>query len=373
MADYHDKKLVIVTPSFKGGGAEKVAVNLANQYANEGFDVVLIAVSQEGPYRELVSNKVDVVDVKSRTFIRSLYLVFLELNKHKGCRVLSVIRDTNIIVGLSRFLVNVDSMVFREANTYNHIASTVWYKKLAWMILLRISYSKANFVIANSLDTKKDLLDFKIVKDSKIKVINNPVLPVNVDELLEEELNHRWFSDPKYKVVLNVGRLHKQKNQSLLLVAFSKVVKKKPFARLVILGEGPEEEGLYSLAEELDISDKFEIISFKKNPFPYYKGAEVFVLSSAYEGFGNVVVEALSSGNPVISTDCAGGPKSILDNGGYGAIVRDRDEKALSDAIFKILSGELSFRPSELKERSEKYSIKKISSEYKSVIFNLNS
>lgn len=356
--------LLIVVPSFMGGGAEKVAVNLANQYASDGIDVTMLVLRPEGPYREQVVNKVKVVELDSKGLVSSLLAVFKALKELKPANVLSVIRETNIIVGICRFLVKLDQVVFREANTLDHIYKSSFHKKLAWQALMRVSYSNADLVVANSKGTSQHLFQSKIVREAKVRIIDNPVLPKNVDELLAAKVDDPWLNDPRLKVILSVGRLHKQKNQALLVKAFSLVEKKMSNARLIMLGEGVEAKNLLNIAIKKGVAEKVKIIPFQKNPYPYYINSDVFVLCSDYEGFGNVVVEALSSGTPVVSTDCPGGPRSILADGKYGVLVEVGDIEALSLAILEVLEGGLYFEPSELICRSQEYSVAEISKKY---------
>lgn len=358
------ESVLIVAPSFMGGGAEKVAVNLANQYASDGIDVTLLVVRPEGPYREQVASSVRVVDLDSNGLFSSFFEVFKMLRALKPNKVLSVIREINVLVGISRFFVRIERVVFREANTLDHIYRSSFYKRWAWFFLMRVSYNNADLVVANSEGTSQHLLESKIVEKAKIRVIDNPVLPPNIDGLLSARIYDCWLQDPNLKVILSVGRLHKQKNQGLLIKAFSVVAKEMSNARLIILGEGVEAEGLLELAKRKGVADKMKIIPFQKNPYPYYKHADVFVLSSDYEGFGNVIVEALSSGNPVISTNCPGGPRSILADGKYGVLVEAGNVEALSLAIFKVLEGRVYFDSSSLVARSQEYSVAEVSRKY---------
>ena len=109
-------------------------------------------------------------------------------------------------------------------------------------------------------------------------------------------------------------------------------------ARMAILGEGKDRGTLEKLAKELGISDKVAFLGFQKNPFKYMKRATVFVLSSLHEGFGNVLVEAMACGTPVISTNCKSGPSEIIEDGKSGILVPVSDYQSLSKAIIKVLS-----------------------------------
>jgi glycosyltransferase involved in cell wall biosynthesis len=137
-------------------------------------------------------------------------------------------------------------------------------------------------------------------------------------------------------VILAVGRLTKAKDYPTLFRAFSLVRQVRP-AKLLVLGEGEERSNLERLAIELGIQNDVSMSGFVDNPFAFMAKASVFVLSSAWEGFGNVLVEALACGCPVVATDCPSGPREILDNGRYGRLVPVGDHEALAKAILETL------------------------------------
>lgn len=360
--------VMIVTSSFKGGGAEKVAVNLANQYSEDGMAVKLVVFDAAGPYRESVDKGVEIIDLKARGLLSAIFPLRRVLTENKPKRVICIIRPVNIVFCLAAAFLSIERVVFREASTLNHIYNLKWYKRYAWLFIMRLSYAKANFVVANSEGTKQHLLKSKVLDESKIIVIDNPVIPSNVEELMREKIEHPFFLEPGLQVILNVGRLHKEKNHKLLVSAFSIVSKYNDSARLIILGEGGEKDRILDMVEALGLKEKVSVVSFKKNPFPYYRNADLFVLSSNFEGFGNVVVEALSSGNPVISTDCHGGPRGILGDGEYGVLVPSGDVNCLAEAIESVLDGKVTFPGDLLVKRSQEYTVSAIAKKYWSVI-----
>ncbi len=130
---------------------------------------------------------------------------------------------------------------------------------------------------------------------------------------------------------LSVGNLKPEKNQALLLRAFAALP--RPDARLMLLGSGPQEAPLRALAEQLGLAERVIFAGFQRDPAPFYAAADLFVLSSNHEGFGNVIVEALSHGLPVVSTDCPAGPAEILDGGTFGLLVPVGDAAALAEAM----------------------------------------
>lgn len=135
---------------------------------------------------------------------------------------------------------------------------------------------------------------------------------------------------------MTVGTLKAQKNQALLLRAFARLPMKD--ARLMLVGSGALEDDLRRLAAELGVGERVVLAGFHADPAPFYATAELFVLPSNDEGFGNVLVEALSFGLPVVSTDCPSGPAEILENGRWGRLVPVGDEAALAKAMMETLA-----------------------------------
>ena len=134
-----------------------------------------------------------------------------------------------------------------------------------------------------------------------------------------------------------MGRLVPQKDFPSLLRAFGRLAERSD-ARLMILGEGEERPALEAWIEEHGLSDRVALPGFLANPLPAVRKASVFVMSSRFEGFGNVLVEALAVGTPVVSTDCPHGPAEILDGGAYGRLVPVGDDDALADAILASIA-----------------------------------
>ena len=139
------------------------------------------------------------------------------------------------------------------------------------------------------------------------------------------------------RVVVACGRLHRQKGFDLLLRAFAQTAARIP-SELWLLGEGPERATLEALAVELGIADAVRFLGFQDNPLPFFRTADLFVLASRWEGFGNVVVEALGCGVPVLSTNCSFGPGEILENGRWGRLVPPNDSATLAEGMEEILT-----------------------------------
>ena len=146
----------------------------------------------------------------------------------------------------------------------------------------------------------------------------------------------QWISDPSMPVLLSIGRLSPQKDFANLLEAFALVVKTRP-VKLIILGEGELRKNLEALIGNLKITEHVKMPGFVENPYCYMRNAQVFVLSSQWEGLPTVLIEALFCGIRLVSTDCPHGPKEILLDGEYGVLISPKDSKGLAHGIIKAL------------------------------------
>jgi glycosyltransferase involved in cell wall biosynthesis len=183
---------------------------------------------------------------------------------------------------------------------------------------------------------------FGIPRD-RITVVHNPVVSGSLKEKAAAPVDHPWLASGAPPVVLSAGRLHPTKDYPTLIRSFARLRQVRE-ARLLILGSGKNDEEtarrraeLIELAAELGVSEDVDLPGFVPNPLPYMARAAVFVLSSLWEGFGNVLVEALACGCPVVSTDCPSGPAEILDHGRYGRLVPVGDDSAMAEAIAATL------------------------------------
>lgn len=362
-------KISIISLTLKGGGAEKVAVNLANYYSSIGYDVDMVLLKKIGQYLSLVNQNVKIVDLSTSSYFLSTFKLRSYLKRNKNNFILSVIRGANILVGLASVGFKIKYLTYREANTLDGINRMKNLKKFIYKTLMQFSYGKACYVIANSHDTKKDLVNDKIVDDTKIIVVVNPVLPLNYQQLARQDCSHEWLNNNDLKIVLTVARLHEQKNYPFLIDCFSEVIKQYNCARLIIVGEGKEREKLQKQIESLNMQKYINLENFQSNIFPYYLKASVFALCSLWEGFGNVIVEALSVGTPVVCTNCPGGPKMILENGEYGRLVEIGDKRGYVEALMHEL-GNIDGDKKNIKliKYAQKFSVQSIGDEYLNVI-----
>jgi glycosyltransferase involved in cell wall biosynthesis len=332
------ERIALFLPSLRGGGAERVFLDLAHGLIVRGYEVDLVLVKAEGPYLREAPPAVHIVDLGARRTFTSLLSLAHYLRQKRPAALLSTLEHANVVALMANILAGAPGrVVVREANTTSQEMrrSQAWNTRvLAW--LMAYCYPKAHKVIAVSEGVAADLeTTFKLPRE-RIQVILNPVITPRMLERAREPLSHPWFASGQPPVILGIGRLAAQKDFSTLLRAFAEVRRQKP-ARLMILGEGEGREALEALSEELGVSQDVSLPGFVENPFAYIARAAVFALSSAWEGLPNVLIQALALGAPVVSTDCPSGPAEILAGGKYGALVPVGDVSAMSKALLHAL------------------------------------
>ena len=368
-----DPTVAIHVPDLSGGGAERMMVNLANEFASRGLRTDLVVTHFKGTYCDEVDNAVSVVELDpdpvplyaAMGALRPLRRYLLETRPDA---MLSALTRANVVALLAHRLADVPTRIV--VSERNHLSSTVGNAEMRRMRalppLVRLTYPWADRVIPISDGVGKDLADTASIADSSMRTIYNPVVTPSLFELAEEPPAHPWFDgDTAYDVLLGVGSLTRQKDFPTLLRCFAELAERRD-VRLVILGEGPKRGDLDGLATELGVSDIVDMPGFVDNPFAYMKRADVFVLSSEWEGFGNVLVEAMACGTPVVSTDCPSGPSEILDGGEYGPLVPVGDPHALADAVSRTLGTPPS--PTRLEKRAREFSVSTIAEQYLDVL-----
>jgi glycosyltransferase involved in cell wall biosynthesis len=323
-----------------GGGAERVMVNLMHGLVAQGVAVDLVMHVVEGPYLAQIPNQVRVINLKAPRMLEGLPKLASYIRKERPRALLSALHYTNEIALWARALAfSKTRIIVSEHNTLS--IHSKYRKTDRWApTLARFFYPWADKVVAVSEGVAKDLNQSLGLPKSLIEVIYNPIVTPLMLEKSQQPLEHSWFKAGEPPVVLGVGRLEPQKNFPLLIHAFAKVRRQRP-ARLIILGSGGERQALEALVKELDLQTDVSIVSFLENPYPYIAKSDVYVSSSNWEGFGNVIVEAMALGTPIVSTDCPYGPAEILEGGKYGALVPKGDADVMATRILDALSGKI--------------------------------
>jgi glycosyltransferase involved in cell wall biosynthesis len=231
-------------------------------------------------------------------------------------------------------------------------SSRKWIERLFLKRFGRYIYSPCRHIIAVSQGVAESLKIAAGLRPDRITVIHNPIGDYLPSEIGEDDRHmlSGWL-DANDRLIA-IGRLADQKRFDVLLRSFAEVRRQRN-ARLLILGEGPLREQLQELARNLGVAEVVWMPGFRQNPATFLQHAKVFVLSSDYEGLGNVIIEALAGGVPVVSTDCPSGPNEILENGKYGLLVPVGDHYEMSKAILRLL--ETQPNKKELMHRAEHF------------------
>lgn len=328
-------RIAIYLPSLSGGGAERVMVTLANGFAGRGYDIDLVLAGAEGPYLKDVSASVRVVDLGCRRVMTSLPGLVRYLRRERPVAMLSAMMHANLVAVMAARLAGAKTrLVVSERNAVSPRINSK--QSWAFVLLMRWLYPHASRIQTNSSGLADDLSATLGVAREKIAVIYNPVDLAAVRRLGQAPLAHKWFEPGEPPVVLGIGRLTEQKDFCTLIQAFA-LLRAKREARLIILGEGKLRAELEGLVERLGLTGDVVLPGFADNPFAYMRRAALFVLSSKWEGFSNVLVEAMACGTPVVSTDCPSGSAEILENGKWGGLVPVGNAAAMAEAMERSL------------------------------------
>ncbi|WPZ18248.1 glycosyltransferase [Geobacillus subterraneus] len=362
MKENSSKKLAFFLPSLHEGGVEVVVLNLIKELIKQNYSIDLLLTVKEGRLLDKVPPSVRIINLRSKRALNSLSPLINYLKKEKPDILFSAKTYVNILSIVATKLSRVSTRIVVSEHTIlslNAKNSRSFRGRYLIPLFARIFLRYADEIVAVSEGVASDLVNvFKIPK----KCVNTIYNPIVSDELINNAKKEIFIPNQDDEpIILGVGRLTQVKDFKTLIEAFA-IVRKKIKARLIIIGDGEERDSLVLLAKKLGIEKYIYLPGYKDNPLPYMSKASVFVLSSKYEGFGNVIVEALACGTSVVSTNCPSGPAEILDHGRYGRLVSVGNKEELAQAIIETL--ENPFPANELKQRSLDFSIDKSVSKY---------
>lgn len=361
-------KIAIFLMDLGGGGAERVMINLARGFVDLGLEVELVLVKAEGPYLSQLHPNIKVVTLNCSRLISSLPALITYLKTVRPSVLMSALEDTNLVALWARKLANVPTQVI--VTVHNNLSresqNATQLKRKLTPQLVKLFYPWADQIVAVSRGVAQDLIKIGLPRQ-KVHAIYNPIITADLQEKLKETLEHPWFLPEQPPVIIGVGRLTKQKDFATLIKAFAQVKKQKS-SRLLLLGDGEERSTLENLVQSLDLTQDVQFMNFVANPYIYMAKASVLVLSSDWEGFGNVLVEAMISGTAVVSTDCESGPAEILANGKFGRLVKVGNVEEMAKAILETLANPPKIEM--LKERANEFTLEKSIAGYQLLLKN---
>lgn len=296
----------IVLPNLHGGGAERVALNLANHWVEKGFKLEFVLLEAKGELLELVDPRILINNLGVSRIRNSILPLRAYFVKRQPSVILVGLWPLTSVAILAWLLAGKPGALFStdHTNLTTHCLYELHFSPLFLKGLLRSTYPLATGLTAVSEGVKQDLCKLGGFAPGRVAAIYNPIVrglvdPSPVDASLRKDL---WGFGFKYHV-LAVGSFKEQKNYPLLLRSFAELPSALN-AKLTIVGEGAMRPQLEALIHELDLAKRVSLPGFRVDTSSWYRTADLFVLSSSWEGFGNVIVEALECGVPVVSTDC---------------------------------------------------------------------
>lgn len=358
------KRATIFLPSLAGGGAERNMVNVATLLTDRGVFVDMLLVQAVGPLLPLVPDGVRVIDLAASRTVASLPALLAYLKDERPDVLLSTLNASVTALAAKRFFAKDMRVVANYQSTFSEEMTRSPRTQRAMTKALRRLLPAADAVVAASRGAAEDLCAcVPGIRDKTQKIWNCIDMPKNVSRA---PVRHPWFQGPGPPIVLSVARLDAGKDHQTLLRAFSEVRKRRP-ARLVVLGEGPLRASLESLARRLGIDDSVDFPGFRTNPYGYMSRAQVFALASTFEGLPLVVIEALASGTPVVSTDCPHGTAEILEDGKWGRLVQVGDWQSMAKAILAVIESPPA--PGPLIDRARSFSLDAVAPRWLAALF----
>jgi glycosyltransferase involved in cell wall biosynthesis len=354
-----------------GGGVERQSLILASELRAEGIDVTLVLHQVRGPLLANLPADVRVVDLKSRRTLQDIPRLASFLRRSRPDILLANLDHNNIAAMLAKAVAfSRTRVVICQHNpiSASFAAFESWTYKLVPLAYRSLSVL-ASRAVAVSSGVAAELNSLAGVPSRKIYTIHNPVVGPDFQARSQRPVEHLWFDQPDHPVFITAGRLVPQKDHETLIRAFA--LHRQRFAsRLLILGMGPLQAELEALSRELNVADAIGFLGYQPEALPFFRRADAFVLSSRCEGFGNVLVEAMACGTPVISADCDHGPAEILGDGRFGLLVPPRDPAALALALNQIPTLRTRFPPETLRGRAEEFSYSVCAGRYRT-LFNM--
>jgi len=329
-------KVMFFLPTLGGGGAERTIIQLANSFVEQGLNIDLVVCNIHGDKGKLlpeVSTKIELIDLDCGRVANAIFLLKRRLQEKQYDCVIATQTHSNIICTIAKKLAQVKTtLILREVSTPSKNIKSRGLSQFILKKLVNFTYPLANHIVCVSHGVLEDFREYYQYKKNNLTTIYNPVLDDSYFNKINVTVTHHFFQ-PEHQVIMAVGRLTEAKNFELLIRSFYQVYSQHPSIRLIILGEGELRQSLEYLVKELSLSEVVDLPGFDANPYAYFKYADLFILSSNWEGLPGVLIQALASKIKVVSTNCPSGPMEILNHSKFGLLVECNDVNGMSQAI----------------------------------------
>lgn len=364
-----NKKIIIVAPNLKVGGAEKNIVKLIREWLKYGYVIKLILNKKTGELLKGIPEEVEIINLNQDRLINIIYPLYKYLSNNKPNIIWVNLWPLTSYAIIAWLLTGRIGQIFvTEHNNFekSYIKKNI-FRRIYFRLLLNYTHTYANGVTTVSNGLQYSLIKLVPRLKNKIKTIYNPIVENKKEKVTEEELKSLskiiWNQEDSFKI-LTVGEFKTQKNHELLIDALKIIINKKINVNLIILGNGILYEKIRKKIKEMKLEKEIMLPGYQEETEKWYKTADLFILTSNWEGFGNVIVEAMEYGLPIISTNCPHGPSEILADGLYGDLIECNQVNQLVEAIEKNIKLEIK-KPIEVNvSRASNYSVEKIAKEY---------
>jgi glycosyltransferase involved in cell wall biosynthesis len=356
-------RVLLVIPTLCGGGAERVFTTLARHIDRQRFQVTLAVVDmQDAVLRQELPADLELVDLGARRVRYALPRIVGLIRRRKPDVVLSTLGHLNVALAMVRLVLPRGvRTIAREATIVSQVIPRYRFPRV-WALLYRLFYRLHDHVICQSQGMYDDLVAHYRLPRNKTSIIHNPVDVERIRKRAGEPVP--GYAVPAGRTLfVAAGRLTYEKGFDLLIEAVRLLADRSIV--VVLLGEGPEESALRRQAEAAGVADQVVFAGFQTNPYAWYAKADAFVLSSRYEGFPNVVLEALACGTPVIAMPAPGGTAEILQRASDCVLAEAVTARALADALRAWLR---SSRRRVGPEATKPYEIGRIVGEYEALL-----
>lgn len=331
--------ILIISTCLTSGGAERVAANLATQFHELNYNVWLIVLNGSVRTYTTTAPLIDLKQcipkktLKKIIWYRSLIKIIKKYKKELDItHTISFLNQPDLLNVLTK---RYDKTIISVRNKRSSLNKNLFNKIKDILI-----FKKADIIVSLSKGVKEDLVNFYHVNEEKIKVIYNACNVETIKTLSKEKIEETNFLNSNENIVVTAGRLTNQKGQWHLIRAFTKVVENIPNAKLLVLGQGEEEQYLKNLITSLKMNSSIFLMGYQQNPYCYFSKASIFVFSSLFEGFGNTLLEAMACDLPIISTDCPVGPRELLEpKSSYHDHINDKYMECENGILIPVCDG----------------------------------
>jgi glycosyltransferase involved in cell wall biosynthesis len=358
--------VTLLINSLRGGGAERVCATLANELHAAGWSVqVLVLNLRDAVVRRAVNPGIPVIDLGVEHARSAAVAVARYIRRNRPERFLVFNHQLAVLLVWLRALgVGQFAIVARNISTLSRKAAlepSFWHRRIVHAVT-RAFFRHADVVIAQSAGMGRDLAERYSIEPQRLQVIHNPLAPRF--RLAEGSVPIPW--EDRHEEVLYIGRLESIKGLDLLIDAFSLCIKERPRLKLRLVGAGTLERELRERVTRGGLETSVIFQGYVEDTVPFFARARILAMTSHYEGFPNVLVEALSQGTPVVSVDCASGPAEIVENGRNGFLCPSRYPADFAQTLLRAL--DWPWDVADIRRTADRFSSDGIAAQYAQVL-----